>query len=171
MVINIACQLSNYLDCQSLVTTERGRWWSTIQRWLIPSNSSQRRWFTGNRRHWSRIQSLKTRIRRALNVVFDKIENADSNQPASVTSSVRDGKSHYFKNPRVIKGDPEPQEHLGASAGRLVRTVPHHRLMLRSIREGNLMGDCQRRQGWYWYWADNAGRPQHQLCNSNTGQW
>lgn len=42
-----------------------------------------------------------------LNVVFDKIEMLDSNQPASVTSSVRDGKNHItLKIPRGIKGDP-----------------------------------------------------------------
>lgn len=41
-----------------------------------------------------------------LNVVFDKIEMLDSNQPASVTSSVRDGKNHItLKIPRGIKGD------------------------------------------------------------------
>ena len=42
-----------------------------------------------------------------LNVVFDKIEMLDSNQSASVTSSVRDGKNHItLKIPRGIKGDP-----------------------------------------------------------------
>lgn len=42
-----------------------------------------------------------------LNVVFDKIELLDSNQPASVTSSVHDGKNHItLKIPRGIKGDP-----------------------------------------------------------------
>lgn len=41
-----------------------------------------------------------------LNVVFDKIEMLDSNQPASITSSVRDGKNHItLKIPRGIKGD------------------------------------------------------------------
>lgn len=41
-----------------------------------------------------------------LNVAFDKIEMLDSNQPASVTSSVRDGKNHItLKIPRGIKGD------------------------------------------------------------------
>lgn len=41
-----------------------------------------------------------------LNVVFDKIEMLDSNQSASVTSSVRDGKNHItLKIPRGIKGD------------------------------------------------------------------